>query len=242
MRVVGHIGGGEVVRPDGARSMRDMRWRASADAPAQALVCGPSFLALLERFPRGHLPPETACAIVEALVPPPDGTASLTRLRFDLDDGVFRWCARPMYGAERAFAPWRAAVIARALGRHGPRFEIMFARRDPSGPPPDVDELPWQHVDDGRTHLAGIVAAALAERLAAAHTLREQWFMHDGAPPERLVTEGDDVRSKAEQLFIEAEHDCLDGRVSAATMNFKLATIYDPHSARYQRAGAAITL
>jgi hypothetical protein len=242
VRVVGHIGRGEIVRPDGARAMREMRWRASASEPEQALVCGPSFLALLEVFPRGHLPQETACAIVEALVPPPDGVASLSRLRFDLDDRVFRWCARRPSGLDRPFATWRAAVLARLLGRHGPRFEIVFSRKDPSGPPPDVDDLPWQLVDEGRRHLAGIVSAALPDGLAAAHAMREQWFMHDGAPPELEGREAAEMRDKAEQLFVEAEHDCLDGRLGAAHMNAKLASIYDPKCPRYARAVQSLTL
>ncbi len=230
------------MRTDGARSMREMRWRADAEATPQPLVCGPSFLALLEVFPRGQLPPETACAIVDVLVPPPDGLASLVRLRFDLDDRVFRWCARAPSGLDHAFAPWRAGVIARLLGRHGPRFETMFARREPAGAPPDVDELPWRDVEEGRRHLAGIVAAALPERLAAAHAQREQWFMHDGPPPEEPDPERKDVRAKAEQLFIEAEHTCLDGRVGAAHMNAKLASIYDHGNPRYARAVQALTL
>jgi hypothetical protein len=230
------------VRPDDARSMGDMRWRASPSEPEQALVCGPSFLALLEAFPRGALPPETACAIVEALVPPPDGVASLARLRFDLDDGVFRWCARPLSGLDRAFAPWRAGVIARLLGRHGPRFELLFSRRELAGPPLDLDELPWTAVVEGRQHLAGIVAAAVPQRLAEAHAQREQWFMHEGPPPSSAEPARDDMRAKAEQLFIEAEHDCLDGRVGAAHMNAKLASIYDHESPRYRRAVQSLTL
>jgi hypothetical protein len=246
MRVVGHIGGGEVVRPDNARTARDLRWRtrdgeAAVDA-LQPLVCGPSFLALLEVFPRGQLPPETACAIVDALVPPPDGVASLARLRFDLDDKVFRWSARPLRGVDRAFAPWRQAVIARLLGRHGPRFEIVFARKDPSGPPPDLDDLPWQHIDEGRRHLAGIVAAALPERLAQAHAQREQWLMHDGPPPEPQVGSTVERRHKAELIFMQAEYDCLSGLVSAAQMNVQLATLYDPQCKRYERAMQALTL
>lgn len=243
--VVGHIGGGEVVRAEGAQSIRDLCFRTHASAALQPLVCGPSFLALLERFPRGELPPETACAIVDVLTPPASGLARLSRLRFDLDDEVFRWCADAGEGGDEAFAPWRAALLARLLGRHGPRFEIVYSRREPAGKPIDVDELPWRDIDGGRKHLAGIVATSLPRRLAHARDLREQWWLHDGPPPEPLAREDvkqEEYRRKAELLFAQAEHDCFSGRHQSAQMHVKLASIYDPNAKRYQRAVEALAI
>lgn len=243
--IVGHVGGGHVVRRrDGARTVRDLCWIEGDRSVLHPLVGGPSFLALLEVFPRGSLPAETACALVEMLTAPPHGmAASLGRLRFDLDEHVFRWCGAPIRRSRpvRAFEPWRTGVISRLLGRHGPRFETMFARREVASAPWQLGELPWREVEAGRRHLAGIVEATLGDRVAEARLMREQWWLHDGDAPPPTPAPSSDVARKAELLFIEAEHDLMSDNVTSARMNMQLATLYGPESRRYQRAVRALT-
>lgn len=234
--VVGHTGGGAVVRPVDAESIRELAWlepdpraeRTGEAQTAQPLVTGPSFLTLLEAFPEGELPVDTAAAILEALAPPRYGSASLQRLRFDLDDAVFRWSAGPESMRATEHTPWHTGLVARLLGRKGPSFERVFITR-PKAPTLD---LAGADVDAGRTHLAGIVAATLGHRLARDRERREHWWMHEG----EVRAARDANVWKAERLFVEAEHDALTGRRAAARMAATQASIYDPNRERYRRA------
>lgn len=118
-------------------------------------------------------------------------------------------------------------------------------------PPPGLPPLPGQGVPPlpGQAPAGAPPAAPIAPLGPAAPpettarppgpALDDDDIDHESDEGEPVADAGGvpfEMRRKAEKIFEQAERDIAEGRVSSALMNAKLAAIYNPHDARYQKA------
>jgi hypothetical protein len=220
---------------------------------ARPLLCGPSLLRLLQVLPEdGEFPIETAAAVM-LLVRSAREPMSMGQLRFDATTGAYQWDDRrrqdtgvlDVHGdglAVGGLAPtkaWADAVERRLFspsvaGDLRPRLEHLVDVRRDVLQPVDVDDVDDDALAVGMGHLEEMTKVLLADEVASALEARDAWLVAD--PIERpRVPKDVEVQRKGGLLIEQAERDTFTGRLGAARMNAKLASIYWPNNPRIHR-------